>query len=78
MNTKQHGVVFDAPLCREHGEPMQLSRFAVYDGPNVRISYAWFCPHDSVEESCQVIDPTVDVPAEVLAVYGDPSPHCIR
>lgn len=78
---KQHGVVFEAPRCGAHGEEMTLCRFAVWRGQKTLVDYEWFCPRESVMESCGSVPADVAgpyaVPQAVLDRYGDPGPNFV-
>jgi hypothetical protein len=78
---KQHGVVFQAPSCPQHGLEMQLHRMAWWVGQSTHVEYMWACQLDSVETSCGVFDATwtgeLSVPLAVLNQYGDPGPKFV-
>lgn len=75
---KQHGIIFQAPLCKGHNAEMSLSRFNC----NNRVEWMWFCPHDDIEDNCDdevaVTPPSTDeysIPQAVLAAWGDEIPR---
>ena len=67
---KQHGHIFEAPLCDLHKEEMSLSRMSV----NGRVDWQWYCPRDDIAETCQ--EPrdvsSGEVPDDIFKEWGDP------
>lgn len=64
---KQHGVVFQAPICSLCGTELSLSRMA----PNGPIHWEWYCPNEECNFEPRHVFPG-EVPTEVFSAWNDP------